>query len=414
MLPNLIVALYALLPVALLTSASLPSGVFYALIAACLALLVQKRFAGAREQTYRYRWLIASYSVLFLAVASSSIYYGDWAGANSEGALRFFLGLWVLLLALPHVGANKLRHALWGVYAAALIATSILLWLIINVHPRPDTPGLILTTYSSIMLLLGAIAVYSLKWQLTQWPRCEQGLKILTAVVVAIGFVAAQTRTGLLGIPVFVLLGLVLFFGAQRRTRAIAVITVAVLVSAFAANDAWRARIVDGVNEVVQCQGESATINQSMCVRLQLWNSAIHAGTGNPFAGLGDGGRFSQYLEEVALPQGLVSQAVVDDYFGEPHSDLLLMFAAFGFPGLLGLLLIYLVPCGYFVRRLLSAECNQNARAAAAMGLAVCLGFALFGLPETMFRRMNTMGFYTAFVALFLILSIGRSEKKPG
>src|SRR5690554_5659575 len=92
LLSNLVAALYIILPIALLTSHSMPSGVFYALIAACLALLVQTRFSEAGEQTYKYRWLIAGYGVLFLAVAASSLYHGDWAGANSEGARRFFLG----------------------------------------------------------------------------------------------------------------------------------------------------------------------------------------------------------------------------------------------------------------------------------------------------------------------------------
>src|SRR5690606_20764547 len=97
----------------LLTSQSLPSSVFYALIATSLITLLLKRFAGAHRQCYRYRWLIASYGVLFVTVAASSLFHGDWAGANSEGALRFFLGLWLLLLALPHTGPHRLRQAAW-------------------------------------------------------------------------------------------------------------------------------------------------------------------------------------------------------------------------------------------------------------------------------------------------------------
>jgi O-antigen ligase len=39
------------------------------------------------------------------------------------------------------------------------------------------------------------------------------------------------------------------------------------------------------------------------------------------------------------------------------------------------------------------------------MGVALCLGFAVFGITELMFRGMRTVGFYTMFVALFLVLS---------
>src|SRR5690606_5667046 len=138
MLANSIVALYILLPVTLLTSHSLPSAVFYALAAACLALLAQKRFVGAGAQTRRYSWLIGSYGVLFLAIAASSLYYGDWAGANSEGALRFALGLWILLLALPYVGERRGLNVGWGIYAAGLVSTAIVLWLAATTSARPE------------------------------------------------------------------------------------------------------------------------------------------------------------------------------------------------------------------------------------------------------------------------------------
>lgn len=406
MLPNLIVALYALLPVALLTSASLPSGVFYALIAACLALLVQKRFAGAREQTYRYRWLIASYSVLFLAVASSSIYYGDWAGANSEGALRFFLGLWVLLLALPHVGAKKLRHALWGVYFACLISSAVVLELILTGDPRPETPGLILTTYTSIMILLGAVTLYSLKWRLTPWPKAELLLKVVVFALVFGAFLLTQTRTGLLAVPLLVLLGLILFVGLHQPKRLLGAGVVAglLMVGAIASSSGLRDRIADGVDEVLFCQGAQRNDMTSLCIRMQLWRSAIDAGQSNPWVGLGDGSRYADYLADVALPKGLVSESTVELFFGEPHNDYLLYFAAFGFPGLLGLVVIYLVPCIYLLPRLLR-ESSPQALAAVVMALSICLGFAFFGLSETMFRRMNTMGFYVAMLGLFCVLS---------
>lgn len=407
MLARLVIVLYALLPVALLTNHSLPSAVFYALIFTALVLLLRQRFEGASEQTLRYWRLIASYCVLFLAVVVSSLYYGTWAGANSEGALRIFLGLWVLLLALPHINHGVLRQSLWGMVIACFISTAILVWLTIVVQERPLTPGVILTTYSSIMLLLGAISVYTLKWPLTTFPRWENSVKILAVLVAFGGFWLAQTRTGLLGLPLFVLLGVMLFVGVQRPRRLLAVLGICavVLVAILGSNEVLSDRIAEGFDQVQTCQSEASTSFNSMCIRLQLWRSAIDAGLNHPWVGLGDGGRFHEYLHQVALPKGLVSERVVEQGFGEPHNDLMLVFAGFGFPGVLGLLLIYLAPCFYFLPRFLGKSISQQGRAAAAMGLATCLGFALFGLTEMMFRRMNTMGFYVALVALFMVLS---------
>lgn len=410
LLPYAIVTLFAFMPVTLLTSNSLPSIVFYVLILVSLLLLKQQRFAGAWSQTKRYGWLIAGYSMLFVVVMCSSVYHGQWAGANSEGALRFFLGLWLLLLALPHVKADWLRQNMWGVFLAGVVSTAIVFWLTATVRVRPLTPGVILTTYTSIMLLIGAISLYSLKWRLTGWPRLECALKIFVAVATFSGFLVSYTRTGFLGLPVLILLGILLFYGMKKPWRALAVVCVSMIIVVLTAyaNDGVRTRIAQGYQELSSCQGATSTEFNSMCVRVQLWRSAIDAGINHPWAGLGDGGRYPDYLENEALNKGLVSQRTVSEGFGEPHNDLLLMFAGFGYPGVLALLLIYLAPCVWFFPRLLSAS-SPDLRAAAAMGLAVCLGFMLFGLTETMFRRMNTMGFYAAWVALFLVLS----ESKP-
>ena len=212
--------------------------------------------------------------------------------------------------------------------------------------------------------------------------------------------------------PLFILLGVVLFVGVQKPRRLMGVLGLCtlILIVSVASSDALRHRIVEGVKEVKTCQGESSTVFTSMCIRIQLWRTAVDAGLTNPWVGLGDGSRYHQYMQDEAVPKGLVSQKVAQSGFGEPHNDLLLAFAGFGFPGALGLLLVYLMPCFYFIPRLLSTSVSNQARAAAAMGVAICLGFALFGLTEMMFRRMNTMGFYVAFVALFMVLSDERSQ----
>ena len=404
MLSYLIIALYVLTPVTLLTSHSLPSALFYLTAAFALALLVKQRFVGGLEQTIRYWPLIASYGVLFAAVAISSFVHGQWAGANSEGALRFFLGLWIFLLALPHINKDLLRHTLWGIFLAGFISGVIILWLSWTVGMRPDTPALILTTYSSITLLCAAISIYALKYPLTNKPSLERTLKVGVACVAFTGFVVAQTRTGLLGLPILIVISVLLFVSLKKPLKLAGVILIlfAVVGGLLLVNDGIRSRVIKVYDEAVTCQTEN--VRTSTCVRLQLWRAALDAGKNNPWVGLGNGSHFDDYVENVAVQKGLAAPFVVDIRFGEPHNDVLMMLAAFGIPGALGLLLIYLVPTFYFLLRL-APQYSTQVRAAAAMGLALCLGFAFFGLSETMFRRMNTMGFYAMFVALFMVLS---------
>src|SRR5690606_6324516 len=101
---------------------------------------------------------------------------------------------------------------------------------------------------------------------------------------------------------------------------------------------------------------------------------------------------------------------------GPPHAALCLhdalpaSLASFGIPGGVALLLVYLVPAWTFARRLSFENCAA-VRTAAAMGLAVCLGFLIFGIAETMFRGMRTASFYALCVAVFLTLS--RPKPQP-
>src|SRR5690606_32849939 len=110
--------------------------------------------------------------------------------------------------SLPLIEAPRLRQAIGGVYVAALASSGILAWLVMNNNVRPETPALIIVTYTSLMLLLSAITAYSIKWQLTRWPRVETALKITLAAATFGVFLSAQTRTGLLGLPAFALIAI--------------------------------------------------------------------------------------------------------------------------------------------------------------------------------------------------------------
>jgi O-antigen ligase len=315
----------------------------------------------------------------------------------------------VVLLAMQYVPVRYVQWALvLGFGVAGVVSAAIVLYLALPDFVRPLTPGHNAVTYGNYLVYMAVVAVFSMGWTLTRWYRTEQLVKCVFAVVTFAGFVLTQSRTGWLAMPVFVLLGAVLFVGLRCRYRlsAAVVLALAVLVGVFSSNDTLRQRAVEGYNEVVSCQGEGALQLTSVCIRLQLYRASIDMFKEHPLVGIGDGGRFHGEMVRSSHPKGLVSDYVIDpkDYFGEPHNDLLFKLASFGLPGFLGLLLAYLAPCWYFVRRL-GAAVPQQARVAAAMGLALCLGFMIFGFTETMFRRMHTLSFYAVFVAVLLSLS---------
>jgi O-antigen ligase len=127
----------------------------------------------------------------------------------------------------------------------------------------------------------------------------------------------------------------------------------------------------------------------------------------NPWLGIGRRADFQPALI-ARVDQGMILPYVAQDW-GEPHSDMIMILATQGLIGGLSLLLIYFAPAVIFVRRLASKQ-SMNTRVAAAMGLALCLGFAIFGLTELMFRGMRTIGFYSVMVGCLLALSEPRQE----
>jgi O-antigen ligase len=340
--------------------------------------------------------------------------HGEFPGGNFEEAIRLSLGLLVLLTGLAHCPAPALRRAIGGVYIAALAATVHVAWLAFHNDMRPVTEIYNAVGYGNLMLLLATLTLFSLGWRLTPWLRTERALKVGVTVLTLTGFVLTQTRSGWIAVPAFAVIGIMLMTGLRRPWRAagmvVGVIIVALVIGL--SSESLRNRAHDGYTEAIACTGAQSTNDTSICIRFQLWRAAWDMFVSNPVAGIGDSRLFSENLNTKYLSENVVSPFVAQN-FGEPHNDLMKALSSFGVPGGIGLLLVYFAPLWIFMRRL-HQTLPLEARSAAAMGAAFCLGFAIFGLTELMFRGMRTVSFYTMFVALFLILSDPRTpHHKP-
>src|SRR5690606_16883148 len=138
-----------------------------------------------------------------------------------------------------------------------------------------------------------------------------------------------------------------------------------------------------------------------------LARAALEMWKASPVFGVGEKG-FDPTLEALQK-RGIVSADVARTY-GETHNDMLYVLAQSGALGLLGgLLVIYLLPAWYFARRI--GDGDRALRTAAARGLCICLGFAVFGLTELMFRGMRTVAFYSIWVGAMLALTYPRRDR---
>lgn len=394
--------LAALMPIAMLVTGG-TSGLFYTLLMACL-IAAALRPADTLRQLRPYAGLILALCLPLAAAVFSQAITQTWRSSEIERALRISLGFPILLAGMLAIDRRILRHHIWGVLLAAASAFAIVLYLSWPTFERPLTPQFNAVTYGNLMLLAGVLALYSLEWQLTRRPTLEKAIKLTVGAAAFAGFILTQTRTGWMAVPVFAAIALALSTRVHHPLRAVAILasTVVALVALGATSSALRERVAMGFHEVEQCQSVDQIADTSMCIRLQLWRSAWAMFEAQPATGVGNGVRFTQELKRRA-DEGKVS-AYVAEGFGEAHNDMLMALALHGIPGALAMLALYLAPAWVFLSRM-RRDHPQAARTAAAMGLAVCLGFALFGLTELMFRGMRSLGFYVTMMAVLLALS---------
>lgn len=403
-LPLLYVGLVALLPVSILTTRGGGSAIFY--LTLLCAIVAWLRGWVRPGLVVPYRGVLLALAVPLLVVLWAQTVDGVLNGTALEKAGRLGVGLPLILGLLLTLDPRILRQAVWGIMLAGWAATANIVWLVYPEFGRPDTQEYNAVGYGNLMLLMAALTVYTLPWQLTRYTRAEKAFKWVTVVVVFLGFVLTETRTAWLAVPLFVLLAIVLL-GERLRHRPwhavkFFVVIILVLGAAGAANPELRARASAGLEQLHECQHINPTADTSVCIRLQLWRAAWSMFRQHPILGNQGDRLFKTKLHELAK-QGLVSQKVAEGY-GESHNDMMVMLSSYGLAGGFALLLVYFAPAWLFWRRLTAAS-SLDQRAAAVMGLAVCLGFAIFGLTEFMFRGMRTMGAYTVFLALFMALS---------
>jgi O-antigen ligase len=403
--------LIGVMPLLMLTPIGHSSSAWYVLVGTCLIICLTRD--GGYKKTlstlHPYRWVIAAFMFSLVPALFTMLRFQSAPGAEIERALRMILGCVLVLGAVLTMHPQVVRRIVWGFVIAGLISCAYVFWPAERAFGRPVTPEYNSVTYGNLMLLLSVMIMFATQWTLTQWPRAERVFKWLVVVVVLIGFILTQTRTGWLALPFFLSIWLVLNNYVKRPGRLFAALVLLVCVCATSVIliPKMNERTRDAYNEVSECMTTNPLAFTSVCIRLQLWRTSMDIFYENPWLGIGRRADFQPALI-ARVDQGMILPYVAQDW-GEPHSDMIMILATQGLIGGLSLLLIYFAPAVIFVRRLASKQ-SMNTRVAAAMGLALCLGFAIFGLTELMFRGMRTIGFYSVMVGCLLALSEPRQE----
>ncbi len=400
-------ALFATMPIAMLTDLGHASSVFYALAATCL-LICFLRPGGVRAtlsdlKDYRLLAMALGFSLIVITIAA--LRSETRLDNEFERALRISVGTLVVLGACLSLIPQWLRQASWGMLVVSWLATGYAAWFSWPSFRRPlEVPQYNAVSYGDLLLMMTTLAVFSIGWRLTRFRKTEIAVKVLTLLVGLIGFITTQTRGGWLAVPFFIVIGLALWGGKVHPKKLIlpGIIAVLIAAAAFASSSIMRQRFQDTITQTVECIHNPLAIS-SECGRLQLAHAAWLMFKTDPLFGNGATNRFGQQLETY-WRQGIVSDFIHSQEFDEPHNDMLFSMASHGVLGLAALLLMYAAPGWIFIRRL-GAQVAQPARVAAAMGLVLCVGFFVFGWTELILRGIRTLSFYAVAMAWLLALS---------
>jgi len=397
-LPVLLI-LYALFSAGL--AAHLMNLSFFLLLVVVIARLIVQPGAGASfHQVYQScKALHWSMAALLLALIVTQIAHGyfDLSPYNPIARLATFgLLLWLLQdLTLP-----QLRTMQW-----ALIGGTVLCAIQLYLSPRVQNRPVIEAWYVELASLLGLLSVLSLGWN----ERPGKLSVMLHALGGLCGLYIAylsQTRAIWIALPLFFLTAYLTFVTTPLKRKNIVLFLTGLLLFGivFFNTDVARQRIQQAKQDV-----EIFTVNKntdtSVGVRFQLWEASWIMIQEHPFIGVGTGDHYKAALMD------MVNRRVLPTYYNGAHShnEILFSTATMGIPGLIAILLTYLVPGYYFGKYLLDPD--RQTRAAAAMGIGVCGGYLLFGLVDVLFKYKETEVLYCVSCALLFAFILNRKKQ---
>ena len=317
---------------------------------------------------------------------------------NLDHEVRF-LAFGVILYLFHRTGLKP--WTLWyGAAAAAIIYGVFSVYYIYGMSVGDRATG----AYNAIAfgdsaLSMGFISLTGLRYFYEKHPA----LAALPLAALACGIIAAflsGTRGVLLATPI---LGIIFFiqlgsFRRPWRSRMILVLAVTFLSAGLyhLPGSSLGQRVRTGIiqaNAFFNGEGTGDYV-----VRLAMWQQAWRMFTDHPVIGLGKEGYQQAIHEEAILKQ--VPESIIK--FGSPHNMYLSNMVAYGVPGLLILLFVFIAPLWVFIPATRNWGASMDLAYAGIMHIA---SFMLFALTESIFFRNVNINLYMILLAALLTLT---------
>lgn len=355
------------------------SGYSYGALTLLLAstyLLWQRPRLNLQRRDYL---ILGTLLLYFFILTANMLYHAD-PTRELDMPLRALLAAPVLLLLL----AYPPRPAAWwsGIAIGTISSAVLAFWQLIVLHiDRPQAATSNAIHYGNVSMLLGMLSLCGLGWARKQRNRTAWTLFILAGALAGVlGSIVSGSRGGWLAMPVCA--AIIALQQEKKHVKRYIMGAIIVIIALGALtyalpNSQIRKRMDIAVNEVQDFENGGDLQWSSVGQRLEMWRTALLMSSDHVWTGIGRTG----YMEEkrILATEGKMN-SVISNYTNA-HNDYLDTLVKRGIPGLLTLLLLFILPLSLFIQAL--RRSTPQAQPYALAGVILCTCYMIFGLTTS-------------------------------
>jgi O-antigen ligase len=377
---------------------ALPSGYSIGptiLLLSCFYLLVKRPTLLFKKEDWAIITALAGYA---LAIIFINIYHHE-PSSSYDKPLRFLLATPVLLWLLVY--PPRLSWVWSGIIIGSLMTGAFALYQkgfigIDRAHGHTQA-----IQYGNLSLLLGMFCLAGLGWA---FQRSHRRVWIALMLMGALGgFLASLlsgSRGGWVGLPLMLL---VLyraygdFFTTRKKILGGTLLLALAILLYQIPQTGVQSRAEQAFEDIyLYTSGEKTTT--SVGFRFDMWKGALQLAYQQPILGWGESG-YQPGMEQVAS-KGLIHPLAAS--FGHAHNQFLDTLSKYGIVGFSALLLLYLLPLGYFGKHLQSKNISQ--RSIAAAGSLLSVAYIDFSLTQGFINHNSGVMMYAFWMVIWAAL----------
>jgi len=370
---------------------------------ACMAFRIKPAGQAFGDVMKKYWPVNAAMMAMLFAVLAQQLVHWEFSFKAIEKALEFAvfpLLLWTLLL-LP---IKRLQVLQWALMIGVGISSIAIYKATEGGNVRVD--GVIsspLNPFSDLITLMGFMALLSIGWNRRSQAWMIAAKIFACCVSLYVSYISG-TRGSWIAIPFFVMIAVsILSTMSMPRKAMISLAATLAIAGVMAVLPYTKARIELAYAEMIGYEHSHA--DTSIGIRLQIWETSLSMFRNNPVLGSGVD-KFEQELKDLAAEKVITPIAGTQLH---AHNDFLQALATLGALGAIAVLALYAVPGIWLIK--LADPLDLQQRVTAGMGLALSVGYFVYGMTDTLFYWSVCSHFYVIILATLGALLIKQREE---